>query len=314
MAQPARGTGARTDAPRSRTTRARCGDSFPSLGAVPVATITRGDVQRLVSETAGRWSVDHARTVRAAIAGVLRQCEDYGELDSTPCVGIRVGHAHDEHPDTKPVRVVSPIAGAALIDAADSDDEKHGRSLLGPFVRLALATGLRRGELLGLPWGAGGLVSRRRRGSGSPFGRYDARKEHRLLSGPPAKVAQVTPRCSATGERATGLAAAPACDPPSSRRRARLCKRAREPARMWAALGTCSVCPARYPQGRQASARVAPIDHWTHDDGCDHVLAPLPTPHDLRHTYASDMLRTGRTARAVVDLLGHADASLVLRR
>jgi integrase len=26
------------------------------------------------------------------------------------------------------------------------------------------------------------------------------------------------------------------------------------------------------------------------------------------------MLRTGRTARAVADLLGHADASLVLRR
>jgi integrase len=50
----------------------------------------------------------------------------------------------------------------------------------------------------------------------------------------------------------------------------------------------------------------------TDADECAHTLALLPTPHDLRHTYASDVLRVGRTPRAVADLLGHSDASLEL--
>ena len=63
---------------------------------------------------------------------------------------------------------------------------------------------------------------------------------------------------------------------------------------------SCATCSAAFAE-------------WEDEDECEHTLAPLPTPHDLRHTYASDMLRTGRTARAVADLLGHADVSLVLR-
>ncbi len=40
-----------------------------------------------------------------------------------------------------------PREGVALLNAADADDEERGRSVMGPFVRLALATG---------PKGAGG--------------------------------------------------------------------------------------------------------------------------------------------------------------
>lgn len=95
--------------------------------------------------------------VRAALAAVLHQCEDYGELDSTPCIGIRVERAHDGHDEAEPVYLLTPAQGAELLAAAEADDDARGRSFLGPFVRLGLATGLRRAELLALPWGTDGL-------------------------------------------------------------------------------------------------------------------------------------------------------------
>ncbi len=286
---------------------------LPELGRVPVATITRGDVQRLVNGIAARHSVEHARHVRAAVAAVMRQCEDYGETEATPCVGIRVEHAHDEHDETQPVYVLSPAESAALLRAATADDEASGRSLIGPFVRLALATGLRRGELLALPWGAEGLDLdagrvRVRRSVATALdrttGRYPflppkSRKSRREVPIPASDIAALRRHRLATRRPADGelVFAGEHGLPLGYGGRLRLA---------WervtrTALGTCATCSAAFAA-------------WKDEDDCEHTRAPLPTPHDLRHTYASDMLRTGRTARAVADLLGHADASLVLRR
>jgi integrase len=285
---------------------------LPELGALPVATVTRGDVQRLVNEVAGRVSVEHARTVRAAVAVVMRQCEDYGDLDTFPCVGIRVGHAHDDHPDTTPVRLLSPAEGLALLDAADRDDTEHERSLLGPFVRLALATGLRRGELLALPWGPDGLdldagtvrVRRSLATHRDETGRYPflppkSRKSRRDVPLATAELVALRRHRLATRRPADGelVLSDSHRNPLGWGGTLRLAWRRATVA----AVGTCERCST-------------PAREWGDADDCEHELAPLPTPHDLRHTYASDMLRTGRTVRAVADLLGHADASLVLRR
>ena len=285
----------------------------PEIGRVPVSAITRGDVQRLVNETAARHSVEHARHVRAALASVLRQCDDYGELDSTPCIGIRVEHAHDDDDDSSPVYALAPAESAALLAAADEDDESSGRSLIGPFVRLALATGLRRGELLALPWGTEGLdldagrvrvrrslaTARDRTTGRYPFLPPKSRKSRRDVPIPTSDVAALRRHRLAIGRPADGalVFANENGHPLGWGGRLR---------RGWArvtrsTLGTCSTCSAPYAS-------------WSDEDECAHALAPLPTPHDLRHTYASDMLRTHRTARAVADLLGHSDASLVLRR
>lgn len=45
----------------------------------------------------------------------------------------------------------------AVLAAAADDDQRQGVSLMRPFLTLAFDTGARRGELLGLRWGAGGL-------------------------------------------------------------------------------------------------------------------------------------------------------------
>jgi len=287
--------------------------ALPVLGRVPVAGLTRGHIQRLVSEIAGRESVAQACHVRAALAAVLRQCEDYGELDSTPCVGIRVERAHDEHDDAEPVYVLTPAQGAALLAAAEADDDAHDRSFLGPFVRLGLATGLRRAELLAIPWGRDGLdldagtvnvrrslATTRDKRSGLyaflppksrtsrrtvplPAGEVAALRRHRLASGRPGDGELVLGAHD-------GLPRGPGGMLRTSWRRAAI-----------AALGVCERCAIRSTE-------------WGDDDECAHELGPLPTPHDMRHTYASHMLRAGLTARAVADLLGHSDASLVLRR
>lgn len=286
---------------------------LPVYGGVPVATLARGDVQRLVSDVAGRVSVEHARHVRAALAAVMRQCEDFGEVETSPCIGIRVERAHDDHGDAEPALVLTPAEGEALLTAAEADDERRGRSFIGPFVRLGLASGLRRGELLALPWGTEGLdldrglvhvrrslAATRDRATGTypfqppksrksrrdvplPVGDVTALRRHRLASGRPVDGALVFADES-------GRPLGPGGKLRASWRRATL-----------AALGACSLCGARHAD-------------WRDDDRCAHKLAPLPSPHDLRHTYASHMLRAGRTARAVADLLGHSDASLVLRR
>jgi integrase len=53
--------------------------------------------------------------------------------------------------------------------------------------------------------------------------------------------------------------------------------------------------------------------------GSGQVAAGIPTrivPHQLRHTYASEMVRSGVTLPAVMKLLGHADPQMTnaLRR
>lgn len=44
------------------------------------------------------------------------------------------------------------------------------------------------------------------------------------------------------------------------------------------------------------------------------IELPWPRVHDLRHAYATHLLRAGLTAHAVARLLGHSDAGLVHRR
>ena len=70
-----------------------------------------------------------------------------------------------------------------------------------------------------------------------------------------------------------------------------------------------------------ANERGGPVPHqgdprytWARVVAAAKIAQPLPRFHDLRHTYATDALGAGLGAHAVAELLGHADASLVLAR
>jgi integrase len=69
------------------------------------------------------------------------------------------------------------------------------------------------------------------------------------------------------------------------------------------------------PAGLPLPAQGLPRSTWRRLVGGTLELAsPHPVIHDLRHTYATHALAAGLSVHAVAKLLGHEDASLVLRR
>ena len=129
-------------------------DVLPRIGAVPVASFTHGDAQRLVDEIAAARTPEHARKALTALRVAFRVCGRYGELDGNPCDRVRV--PVDAEGETPP-RVLTPEEAERIIASAYLEDAQLGRSLGGPFARLAFASGLRMGELLALHYGEHGL-------------------------------------------------------------------------------------------------------------------------------------------------------------
>lgn len=127
---------------------------LPEVGAVPVATLTHGDCQRLVDVIVACRTPEHARKALTALRVALRLAERYGEIQGNPCAGVRVPVSAEGE---RPARILTPEEAAALVAATEADDVRLERSLGGPLVALAFGSGLRLGELLALPWGAEGL-------------------------------------------------------------------------------------------------------------------------------------------------------------
>jgi integrase len=260
---------------------------LPSVGAVPTATLTGGDCQKLVDEIASRTSPAHARAALAALRVTLRVCERYGEIDSNPCVAVRAPAVVEE----RTARVLSVDESAALIAAAVADDEAFGRSFAGAFVSLALGTGLRVGELLALPWGSEGLdlearvvrvrrsVDRARDATGDyPFVAPKSRHGRRDVPLAPEDASMLRRHRLASGRPADG------------------------------ALVFADV------HGRPLPPHGVPRAAWERITSASGISEPLPRLHDLRHSFASHALAAGLSAHAVARLLGHSDAGLVWRR
>ncbi|MFN2467042.1 MAG: hypothetical protein ABR521_02760 [Gaiellaceae bacterium] len=115
---------------------------LPRIAAVPINALTGGDCQRLVDEIAADRTPEHARKALTALRVALRVAQRYGELDSSPCAGVRVPvSAHGE----AVARILTPEETTAVVDAAELEDARLERSFAAPLIVLALATGLRLG-------------------------------------------------------------------------------------------------------------------------------------------------------------------------
>jgi integrase len=290
---------------------------LPEIGAIPVSTLTGGDVQRLVDELAARRTPEHARKALTALRVALRVCVRYGELESNPCAGVRVpARAEGE----KPPSVLTPEQATAIIEHAYNDDARLERSLGGPLIALAFGSGLRLGELLALRWGEYGLdldagcvrvtasLDRVRDGSGgyatvTPKSRAARRtvplapedvarlRRHRLATGRPPNGALVF--ANAEGDNLSPV--------PAYRAFKRAVRRTR------VAEATQLLTRARE---RADTTEIAAAEQELERAKTD----ALPRPHDCRHAFATHALAAGLSAHAVAALLGHADAGLVLRR
>jgi integrase len=265
---------------------------LPRIGAVPVSTLTGGDCQRLVDEIAAERTVEHGRKALTALRVALRVCQRYGEIDANPCAGVRVPVSGEGE---KQATILTPEQAAAIIAAAEAEDQEWSRSFAAPLIALAFGSGLRLGELLALQYGREGLdleggvvnvsraLDRVRGADGSyPVGAPKSRASRRQVPLAAEDVTRLRLHRMATGRPLDGELVFHGSD-------------------------------------RQALSQVPAYRAWKRACRVAFELpeakaSELPRLHDTRHAYATSLLAAGLGSHAVAALLGHADASLVDRR
>jgi integrase len=290
---------------------------LPRIGAVPIATLTGGDCQRLVDAIAAERTPEHARKALTALRVALRLAQRYGEIAVSPCAGVTVPVSAEGE---KAPRILTPEEAAAIVAACAADDARLERSFAAPLYALAFGTGLRMGELLALRWGPDGLdldagvvhvrasLDRVRDADGD-YGQLvpKSRAGRRDVPLAPEDVARLRRHRLATGRPEDGelVFAGPDGEPLSPVPAFRAWKRAcRAPL----------VDVAKRELDRALAAGDEESVTETRAELAAAKRAPAPRPHDARHAFASHMLAVGLTAHAVAELLGHADAALVTRR
>ena len=186
--------------------------------------------------------------------------------------------------------MLTPEEAERIIAAAYLDDGKLKRSLGGPFARLAFASGLRMGELLALEYGPHGLD-------------LDAGAVRVRASLDRAKDETGTYRRQAPKSKASRRDVPLPADAVTAMREHRL------------ATGRPADGSPVFlrPDGGQWTP-IAPYRAFRRAAEAAGIAAPLPNPHDARHAYATWALAAGISVHGVARLLGHTDATLVLRR
>ncbi len=120
----------------------------PEFGHKRIDSITKSDVARFHSRLGkeARYQANRCRAVLSAIYAYARQ---HGYVDDgvNPCLGV------PKHKEKARQRYLSPEEIARLTQAlADVEDQRTAPQAAIDAVRLLLATGLRRGEILNLRW------------------------------------------------------------------------------------------------------------------------------------------------------------------
>ena len=124
------------------------------FGDMLVTVIVEAPVlQRLATAiTANGAKASTARYALAAVRAVLSVMYELGAVPNLPPT-VKL-----PPPSPRRTRTYSDDEVARMIVAAEQDDERLGRHLMAPLLRLLDSSGLRIGEALGLRWGPGGLT------------------------------------------------------------------------------------------------------------------------------------------------------------
>lgn len=113
----------------------------PTLGDIDLQSLSVTDVERLTHDLAARGLAAATvqrilATLRSAMAHAVRS----GLIEKNPTTGVRVPSQV-----VRPIHTWTPDEAATFLEHLNED-------ALGVLLRLALVTGMRRGELLGLRW------------------------------------------------------------------------------------------------------------------------------------------------------------------
>lgn len=263
---------------------------LPVIGSWPLATVTTGDVQRLIDGIGHQATPDAARHSLNAFRVVCRHAVSWGEIERNPCKGVRCPTA----PPAAPRRILDRDETLRVIAAAEADDAgsawRPKRSFAGPFVTLDLGSGLRSGELLAVAWGPDGLdldagvihvnwsLDQKKTAEGYVRVAPKSRASRRTVPLPPSVIKRMREHSLATGRPADGELVFPGDD------------------------------------GEPMSAHGQPRAAWRRIVKAAKLAGTQPTIQDLRHTYATHQLAACGSLHVVAELLGHENTDLVSAR
>lgn len=224
------------------------------------------------------YSTRTQRMVLQRLSAVFQDALRMELIHRNPCAGVRV-----ELPPAEPVgRALEPGEIAALLAACEGHP-------MGPFFRLVLDTGLRKGEALALTWGDVDLeadpprLTVSRSWTCGPNGGYFTRPKSRR-----SRRTVPLPRELADRLEAQRLAAAETYGPTSGA------------AHLFGDPVTGRPFNTQSPN--VALTRICKRQQFTH-----------VRVHDLRHTYGSVLLSLGVPVEVVSERMGHADPTITLK-
>lgn len=246
----------------------------PAIGSIPISKLQAGDVQRLVTEKAADLSPASARrivtTLRSALKHALRSSLIVRNVASLVELPRAEGHE---------VEALTLDHARRLIDAI------AGHRWEAIFV-LALASGMRQGEILGLEWSAvdldGAIVDVRQQlqwyGGAFHLDPLKTKKSRRVVAIPAIAVASL---------------------------RARKARQAEE--RLFAGPKWSATWDLVFTTGSGRPIRKGNLITTWHRL-LERAGIPRMRFHDLRHGAATLLLQKKRTLREVQEILGHASS------
>lgn len=266
-----------------RTWRSRC-DAWivPVLGQVPLKDLTPLHVERLMQTilAAGR-SPSLANVVHATLRSALTTAKRWRLITSNPCS------------DVTPPRVAAPemrtwTAQEARRAIAHTAEDRQ----IGALIRLALTTGMRMGELLGLRWQDVDLEAR------------TVAVRQTIVRGAGGKPTISTPK-TPTSRRVIVIA-------PDDVTALRHHRAMQVEGRL--ALGAAWQDHDLVFPGQDG----APIHPNSLTKRFERLIRDAALPrirfHDLRHTHASLLLLAGTHVKVVSERLGHASSTITMDR
>lgn len=272
--------------------------AYPVLGDRPLGAVRRTEVQALVTRLAETLAPSTVRTVHSYVAAVFKAAVADRLIATSPCQRIAL-------PKATPARV-EPLSVDAVEALADAVPDRY-RALLV----LGAGTGLRQGEALGItvdridflrrtlrvdrqlvlmagapPYLAPPKTPASVRTIPLPRVVVDALAAH--LAAYPAQVRDIEYRAGAGAPVVERVALVFTTESGTPIRRTRFSDR------VW--------CPA------VETVRTAAAE----DESAPRLPVKAPTFHDLRHFYASLLIRHGESVKTVQARLGHASAAETL--
>ena len=117
----------------------------PSLGRIPVQDITSMQLEEFFGRMRKNKSAKTVNTVRGLLSGIFSSAERHELIVSNPVRRTKPAHQGEWDPTTKRPPWTIDESRAALKAAQGTE--------MYAFITLALSTGMRIGEILGLQWG-----------------------------------------------------------------------------------------------------------------------------------------------------------------